>query len=123
MAAYQSFEELPIWREARVLVRLIYDLTKQNDFSKDYGLKDQIQRASVSTMTNIAEGFERRSNKEFCQFLNYAKASSGETRSLLYVALDQNYIAKEQFDSAYEKTVSLSKSIAGFDNYLSQSNR
>jgi len=117
MAAYKSFEELPIWQEARILVRLIYDLTKQN------GLKDQIQRASVSAMTNIAEGFERRSNREFCQFLNYAKASSGESRSLLYVALDQKYITKNQFDIVYGHSVSLSKSIAGFDHYLSQSDR
>lgn len=122
MAGYQSFEELPIWQEARVLVRLIYDLAKQKDFSKDYGLKDQIQRASVSIMTNIAEGFERRSSKEFCQFLNYSKASSGEVRSLLYVALDQNYLSEDQFDSAYQHTLSLSKSITGFDRYLSQSN-
>ncbi len=123
MAAYQSFEELPIWQEAKELVRLIYKLTKQEDFSKDFGLKDQIQRAGVSIMTNIAEGFERRSTKEFQQFLNYSKASSAEVRSLSYVSLDQSYITEDQFRSVYEHTLKLSKSIAGFDRYLSQSGR
>lgn len=123
MAAYQTFEELPIWQEARELVSLIYRLTKQDDFSKDFGLKDQIQRAGVSIMTNIAEGFERRSTKEFQQFLNYSKGSSGEVRSLSYVALDQGYITEEQFRTNYEHTMVLSKSITGFDRYLNQSNR
>lgn len=123
MAAYQSFEELPVWQEARLLVSLIYTLTHQDSFSRDRGLSDQIQRASLSVMTNIAEGFERRSIKEFCQFLNYAKGSSGETRSLLFAALDQDYISLNDFKKAYELTTTLSKSITGFDRYLSQSNR
>lgn len=123
MAIYQSFEELPIWQESRSLVKLVYDFTKSGAFSTDFGLRDQIQRASVSIMTNIAEGFERRSSREFCQFLNYAKASSGEVRSLIYIALDLRYISKDQFDIAYEQTIRLSKSITGFDRYLSQSNR
>ncbi|MBD5781089.1 four helix bundle protein [Pelagicoccus sp. NFK12] len=122
MAAYQFFEELPIWQEARELVRLIYKLTKQEEFSKDFGLKDQIQRAGVSIMTNIAEGFERRTTKEFQQFLNYSKASSGEVRSLSYVSLDQAYVTEEQFNSIREFTLQLSRSITGFDRYLGQSN-
>ena len=123
MAAYKSFEELPIWQEARTLVVFIYSLTKVSEFSKDFGLKDQMQRACVSIMTNIAEGFERRSTKEFSQFLNYAKASSGEVRSLAFVASDLNYTTDEQFNSVRENTIDLSKSISGFDYYLSQSNR
>lgn len=123
MAAYQSFEELPIWQESRERVRLIYRLTKQEECSKDFGLKDQIQRAGVSIMTNIAKGSERRSTKESQQFLNYSKASSAEARSLSYVSLDQSYITEDQFRSVYEQTLTLSKSIAGFDHYLSQSGR
>ncbi|WP_345785687.1 four helix bundle protein [Pelagicoccus sp. SDUM812003] len=123
MAAYKSFEELPVWQESRAIVALIYSLTKGSNFAKDFGLKDQIQRAGVSIMTNIAEGFERRSTKEFCQFLNYAKASSGEVRSLTVVASDLKYITDELFNSVRDKTISLSKSISGFDRYLRQSNR
>lgn len=123
MAAYQSFEDLPVWCESRSLVTLDYSLTQDLRFSKDRGLKDQIQRASVSIMTNIAEGFKRRFSKEFRQFLNYAKASSGEVRSLSFVALDLKHIQEEQFNSVHAHTISLSKYITGFDRHLSQSDR
>jgi len=84
----EIFEDLKVWKSSRVLVKTIYNLTSYALFSKDYGLKDQIQRASVSIMTNIAEGFERDNNKEFIRFLLYSKGSAGEVRSLLYVAKD-----------------------------------
>ena len=84
MPQYNSFEELPIWQTARVITKEVYLLTATGEFAKDYGLKNQIQRASVSIASDIAEGFERRSDKEFAQFLNIAKASLGEVRAQLY---------------------------------------
>ena len=84
MTQYNSFEELPIWQTARVITKEVYLLTATGEFAKDYGLKNQIQRASVSIARDIAEGFERRSDKEFAQFLNIAKASLGEVRAQLY---------------------------------------
>ena len=88
----KDFEDLEIWKEARRLTCEIYNLSKTPKFSKDFGLRDQIQRAAVSIMSNIAEGFERGGNQEFVQFLYVAKGSCGELRSQLYVALDQAYI-------------------------------
>jgi four helix bundle protein len=88
----QNFEDLEIWKDARALTRAIYRLTADPKFSKDFGLRDQIQRAAVSIMSNIAEGFERGGNQEFIQFLYVAKGSCGEVRSQLYTAMDQNYL-------------------------------
>jgi four helix bundle protein len=88
----KNFEELEIWQIARRLTQEVYTLAQTSKLSRDYGLRDQMQRAAVSTMSNIAEGFERGGNQEFGQFLYVAKASCGELRSQLYVALDQKYI-------------------------------
>ena len=88
----KNFEDLEIWKDARVLTRAIYRLTGDPKFSKDFGLRDQIRRASVSIMSNIAEGFERGGNQEFIQFLYVAKGSCGEVRAQLYAAMDQNYL-------------------------------
>ena len=88
----KNFEELEIWKIARRLTQEVYTLAQTSKLSRDYGLRDQMQRAAVSTMSNIAEGFERGGNQEFGQFLYVAKASCGELRSQLYVALDQKYI-------------------------------
>ncbi len=90
-------------------------------FVRDYGLRDQICRASVSTMSNIAEGFERDGDKEFVQFLSIAKGSSGEVRSQLYVALDQDYISENEFNVLYNKTTENSRMISGLMKYLQQS--
>ena len=92
MAKIERFEDIEAWKRSRALTKKVYDCTKQRGFEKDFGLKDQIRRSSVSTMSNIAEGFERGGNQEFIQFLATAKGSSGEVRSQLYVALDQGYI-------------------------------
>ena len=89
----RTFEDLEIWKDARALTREIYQLTRDSKFSNDFALRDQIRRAAVSIMSNIAEGFERGGNQEFIQFLYVAKASCGEVRSQLYVTLDQSYIA------------------------------
>jgi four helix bundle protein len=92
-----TFEELIAWQKARQLTKAIYDATRRGEFAKDYGLSGQIQRASVSVMSNIAEGFERNRRAEFHQFLSMAKASSAEVRSQLYVALDVGYLGQREF--------------------------
>ena len=108
-----SFEELIAWQKARLLTRSIYQLTSTGKFSKDFGLRDQIRRASVSVMSNIAEGFERGSRKEFHQFLVIAKASCAEVKAQLYVALDAGYIEKETFENIYILANEVGKIIGG----------
>jgi four helix bundle protein len=114
----KSFEELPVWQKARELVKYIYDLTKKDVFSKDFSLVDQIRRASVSVLSNIAEGFERGSNTEFIQFLYISKGSAGETRTQLLVALDQDYIGKAEYDCGYKLCIDVSGQLSGFIDYL-----
>jgi four helix bundle protein len=121
MAKIERFEDIEAWKRSRLLTKKVYECTKQRGFDKDFGLKDQIRRASVSTMSNIAEGFERGGNQEFLQFLSTAKGSSGEVRAQLYVALDQGYLTKQQFDDMYQDAESISKMIGGFMNYLQRS--
>ena len=113
-----NFEELNIWQNARELVKMIYGFTRQEKFTKDYALIGQITRASVSIMSNIAEGFERGSNKEFIQFLYIAKGSCGEVRSQIYVAFDQRYISENDFLKAKEECSKLSAMISNFIRYL-----
>jgi four helix bundle protein len=104
----RNFEDLEIWQLARRLTQEVYALGQTPKFSRDYGLKDQMQRAAVSIMSNIAEGFERGGNQEFVQFLYVAKASCGELRSHFYVALDQEYIDQ----TTMEKSVVLLKRLS-----------
>lgn len=99
----KRFEDLDAWKVARELANLIYALAKTSEMSRDFGFRDQIQRAAVSVMNNVAEGFERGSNKDFAKFLFISRGSVGEVRSMLYLALDQKYISEEQF----EKTILL----------------
>jgi four helix bundle protein len=117
----KNFEDLAIWKDARALTRGIYQLTRDSRFSKDFGLRDQIRRAAVSVMSNIAEGFERGGNQEFSQFLYIAKASCGEVRSHLYVALDQSYIAQKDCDDASKSFRRLSIMISNLIDYLKRS--
>ncbi|RKY95053.1 MAG: four helix bundle protein, partial [Ignavibacteriae bacterium] len=105
----KSFEDLQVWQDTRKFVKSIYELTSLDNFKKDYGLKDQIQRAAVSIMNNISEGFERDNNKEFMRFLSYSKGSAGEVRSMLYVAMDLEYISKNDFDDNYNSAVDIIK--------------
>jgi four helix bundle protein len=102
MAVFKTFEEINAWQRARVLVKEVYAMTGRGDFSRDYGLKDQIQRAAVSICSNIAEGFERRGNREFINFLWIAKGSAAEVCSQLHNAKDIGYITDEQFKSIYD---------------------
>lgn len=114
----ERFEDLEVWQLARKLVKSIYKLTAQSKFSKDFSLTNQIQRSVISIMSNIAEGFERKSKKEFIQFLYTAKGSCGELRNQLYIALDLAYINKQDFQENYQLAEKISKSIAGFIKYL-----
>jgi four helix bundle protein len=118
MAGFRRFEDIEAWQEARKLSALIYSMTKRGDFSRDFGLKDQIRRASVSVMSNIAEGFDRGGNKEFIQFLYIAKGSAAEVKAQLYVALDAGYITKDMFQKIYNQANATAKLIGGFIRYL-----
>ncbi|MDP4237058.1 MAG: four helix bundle protein, partial [Bacteroidota bacterium] len=117
----KKFEEILAWQEARVLVNEIYSITKLEGFARDYGLKDQIRRAAVSTMSNIFEGFSRRSDKDFARFLDIASASSSEVCSLLYIALDEAYIAQAKFDLLYKQCFKVGAMIHSFARYLRNS--
>lgn len=121
MATISRFEDIKAWQQARELCKLIHGFTLKPTFSKDYRLVGQIKGSSGSIMDNIAEGFERNGNREFIQFLSISKGSSGETRSQLYRALDNQYISKDEFDKAFQMAEESSKLISGFMEYLNQS--
>ncbi len=113
------FEDIEAWKEARKLVNMVYESIKSSkQFSKDFRLPSQIQGAAVSVMSNIAEGFSRKGTKEFIQYLFIAKSSAAEVQSQLYVALDQGYITKNQFDTMYGQAESVAKLCSGFIKYL-----
>jgi four helix bundle protein len=118
MAKIEKFEDIGAWQKARELTKEIYAISNQGTFSKNFGLRDQVRRASVSIMSNIAEGYERGGNKEFGQFLALAKGSCGEIRAQLYVALDQGYLDQATFDRLMNTCVQISKMLAGFLKYI-----
>ena len=117
-----NFEDIDSWKEARQLTNIIYSLTKKGNFNKDFGLKDQIRRAVVSIMSNIAEGFDSNSNKSFINFLNYSFRSTSEVQSILYVAIDQKYIDQKEFESLYENCNKIKSLIGGLKRYLNNPN-
>src|SRR5215469_4464653 len=121
MSKITKFEDIVAWQKARELTRKVYSHTKVGPFAKDFGLRDQVQRASVSIMGNVAEGFEREGDKEFVQFLSFSKGSCGEVKSHLYVALDQQYITQTQFANLYNEADEVGRLLAGFMGYLRQS--
>ena len=123
MAAFKTFEEINAWQNARVLVKDVYALTRCGDFCKDYGLKDQIQRAAVSICSNIAEGFERRGNKELINFLWIAKGSAAEVCSQLYNARDLGYITDEQFKTMYDSSKQIGRMLFNLISSLSSDER
>ena len=112
------FEDLDCWQEARKLTKIVYAATANGKFKKDFRLSGQIQGAASSVMANIAEGFTRRSTKEFIQFLFIATASAAEVQSHLYIALDQDYITQELFDEIYDQAKKTAMIISGFIRYL-----
>jgi four helix bundle protein len=121
MTTIKRYEDIQGWQKARELTNLVYNITKQGIFARDFGLRDQMRRAAVSAMSNIAEGFERGGQAEFIQFLFIAKSSAGEVQSQLYVALDQEYITPEQFTQGYELCAETMRLIGGFIAYLRKS--
>jgi four helix bundle protein len=112
------FEDLECWQEGRKIVNRVYRVCSVGSFKRDYSLMDQMKRAAISIMANIAEGFSRRGNKEFIQYLFIAKSSAAELQSHLYVVLDQEYISKSQFDELYEQADKVQRKISNFIKYL-----
>ena len=112
------FEDLEIWKSARTLTNMIYKITSDGNFSKDFGLRDQIRRASVSIMSNIAEGYARGGNKEFVQFMFISKASASELQSHLYLSLDLSYISQDNFNTAYEQLDKVQRKLSSFIKVL-----
>ena len=118
------FEDLKCWQEARILVNMVYEaIRKSPEFQKDFRLVGQITDASVSSMSNIAEGFSRRSDKEFIQFLFVSKSSATEVQSEAYVALDQKYISQDEFQNIYSQAEKVSRMDSGFITYLLQNEK
>lgn len=118
MSTFKSFEAIEAWKKARELTREIYALSNRGLFAKDYGLRDQIRRASVSVMSNIAEGFDRGGTREFIQFLSVAKGSTGEVRCQLYIALDLAYISDADFVRLSNLASETGRIIGGLMKYL-----
>ena len=121
MATFKSFEDIEAWQKARALTNSVYDVSDKGPFARDFGLRDQIRRACVSILSNIAEGFERGGTGEFVQFLSSAKGSAGEVRAQLYVALDRGYINSAEFDEMSALATQISRMTSGLMAYLKQS--
>ncbi len=117
----KKFEDLESWKKARKLTNAVYEETASGSFRRDFGLKDQIRRASISVLSNIAEGFERGGDKEFLQFLAVAKGSCGEVRAQLYIAVDQGYLSQALFEELSNNARDIGRLISGLMKYLSQS--
>jgi four helix bundle protein len=120
MATVKNFEDLKVWQKARDLAGCVYALTRKEKFSRDFGLRDQIQKAAGSVMHNIAEGFEAGYDSEFIRFLRMARRSAGEVQSELYLALDSGHITSEELKKAYDLAVETKKLINGMISYLSK---
>jgi four helix bundle protein len=121
MASIKKFEDLEAWKLSREISRLIYSVSSNGAFAKDFALTNQVRRAAISIVSNIAEGFERNGDREFIQFLTIAKGSCGEVRAQLYVAFDQGYIEEDLFLSVQQRVEETSRIISGLIKYLKQS--
>jgi four helix bundle protein len=117
----KRFEDLESWKKARKLTNRVYEATAAGSFTRDFGLKDQIRRASISILSNIAEGFERGGDNEFLQFLAIAKGSCGEVRAQLYIAVDQGYLSQDLFERLLNNADEIGRMISGLMKYLSKS--
>jgi four helix bundle protein len=122
LSTIKSFEDLPVWQDARKFTNKIYTLTSKVPKEELYGLTSQIRRAAVSIMSNIAEGFDRRSDKELTNFLSIARGSSSEVQNDLYIALDLNYISQVEFNQFYQEAKKIAQQINGLMTYLRSSN-
>ena len=123
MPTITRFEEIEAWQSARLLTRRVYELTQEGRIARDFGLRDQMQRASVSILSNIAEGFESRTTPLFLDFLGRAKGSAGELRAQVYVALDVGYFDQTQFEEIFDLVEKCSRQISRFITYLSTQDR
>ena len=117
----ETFEDLRVWQKGIELVKQIYLISNVGELSRDFGLRDQLRRASVSIPTNIAEGFERASRKEYLNFLNIAKGSAGEVRSLLFVALEVHYLDNQTYTQLYSQAMELSRMLSNQIQAINQS--
>jgi four helix bundle protein len=122
MATVKKFEDLDVWRYSRKLVGDIYRSSAAGQFSKDFGLRDQLRRASISVLSNIAEGFERAGNREFAHFLYMAKGSAGELRAQLYIAFDLNYVSENEFRNLSNSSETISRQLSALIKYLQRPN-
>lgn len=118
MATVKRFEDLDVWQNARTLTNRVYEHTRQEPFANDFGLHDQIQRASISIMSNVAEGFESRTQSIFVDHLGRARGSAGEVRAQLYVALDQDYLSEPEFEPTYDLVETISRRLFRLIQYL-----
>jgi four helix bundle protein len=123
MASFKKFEEIQAWQKAYDVTIAVYQLTTDGPFSKDFGLRDQLRRASVSMMANIAEGHGRRTNSEFANFLNLARGSAAEVQSHLHVALGIGYIDNSIFDDLYSRVTEISRMLLSLAQYLRESGK
>ncbi|MEZ5307141.1 MAG: four helix bundle protein [Pyrinomonadaceae bacterium] len=122
MPSIKGFEDLRCWKQGREITKEIYFVTGGPEFEKDFALRGQMRRSAISIVSNIAEGFERDGNKEFMQFLSIAKGSAGELRAQLFVALDQNYLPRNDFERIRALLTENSRTISGLISYLKQTN-
>jgi len=118
MSTFKKFEEIQAWQKAREVTQMVYSISNNEKFAKDFSLRDQIKRASVSIMANIAEGHGRRTSTEFANFLNIARGSTIEVQSHLYVALDLKYITQSDFDKIYQMLDEVSRMTISLAQYL-----
>ncbi|OGO66683.1 MAG: four helix bundle protein [Chloroflexi bacterium RBG_19FT_COMBO_55_16] len=123
MPTITRFEEIEAWQSARLVTRRVYELTQEGRIARDFGLRDQMQRASVSILSNITEGFESRTTPLFLDFLGRAKGSAGELRAQVYVALDVGYFDQTQFEEIFDLVEKCSRQISRFITYLSTQER
>jgi four helix bundle protein len=121
MSTIRKFEDIEAWQTARELANLVYEATCEPGFNRDFALRDQIRRAAISIVSNIAEGYERDGDREFVQFLYIAKGSAGEVRAQLYLALDRNYLTNERFQVLFDNVTTLSRMLFGLIRYLQRS--
>lgn len=117
---HEKFEDMQVWKDARVFVGRIYQISK-NQFKNDFELMNQLRRAALSIVLNIAEGHERKTNKDFAYFITIAKASAGECRAALYIALDLSYVTKSEFDILQNEVINITRQLSGFGSYLVKS--
>ncbi len=119
MPTIHRFEEIEAWQTARKLTNRVYQMSEKGKFARDFGLREQIRRASVSIMSNIAEGFESRTQSQFIEYLGRSRGSAGEVRAQLYIALDQEYLSPIEFDELLSLVETCSRQLYKFMEYLS----